>query len=241
MRVSWPLPFDATDFGAFQSQVVHQTFLIKNESDDGARDTVGVDRAADPDGDDGDGTVDTHFPAVRRLKLREGLFGHEHDDHRARLRPELKADRARNGVVIPGCLAADFRRPFPVFAADAEAGLHHGREHEYRHRSIGERVRKAHLPEELIERYPHLRLDLGPRCGLARRGCPGRREYQNKQGKTACSYSQLTNIVSPPDLFELLTSQGSNRVPAIRPRAAEPAACIAEFHKRRRSLEQYRQ
>ena len=48
------LPVDAADLGALQRQVVHQALLIEDEPDDRARDAVGVDRAAGPDGDDGD-------------------------------------------------------------------------------------------------------------------------------------------------------------------------------------------
>jgi hypothetical protein len=109
------------DLGALERQVIHQALLIEDESDDWACDAVGVDRTADPDSDNGDRTVDAHLPAVRRLELRERLLIHEHDDHRARLRAQLKADRARNDIVIADCLAADVQRPFPIFAADPES------------------------------------------------------------------------------------------------------------------------
>src|SRR6516165_11741803 len=197
------LPVNAGDLGALQRQVVHQAFLIKDEPDDRARDAVGVDCAASPDGDDGDRTVDAHLPAGCRLKLRECLLGHEHYDYRARLRPKLKTDRARKDVVIPGCLAADMQRPFPVFAADAETSLHHGREHEYRHRLIGKPTRQAHLAEELTDRCTYLRLDLGPRCGLARRGRPRSRKHHNKKGKTASPYSRSDTHFIPSGLSEV--------------------------------------
>src|SRR5262245_8517560 len=82
------------------------------------------------------------------------------------------------------------QRPFPIFAADPEASLHHGREHEYCHCPICELERRAYLVEELTERRLHLRLDLGPRCGLTRRGRPGRHDHANKKGKTACPHSR---------------------------------------------------
>src|SRR4029077_11994093 len=112
--------------------------LIEDESDDWACDAVGVDRTAETDSDNGDRTVDAHLPAVRRLKLRERLLSHEHDDHRARLRPQLKPDRARNEVVIRCGPPADKQRPFPQFAADSEASLHDWPRHDYRHPPIAE-------------------------------------------------------------------------------------------------------
>ena len=106
------------------------------------------------------------------------------------MRAQLKADRARNDIVVAGCLPADVQRPFPIFAADSEASLHHDWEHEYRHCPICALVRRAYLVEELTERRLHLRLDLRPRCGLTWRCRPGRHDRANKKGKTACPYSR---------------------------------------------------
>ena len=64
---------DATDLRAFQRQIVHQALLIEDEADHRAHDLVGVDRAADPHGDDGHRAVDADLPSG---PLLEPVPGH---------------------------------------------------------------------------------------------------------------------------------------------------------------------
>ena len=91
---------DAADLRAFERQVIHEPLGIQDEADHRARDAVGVDRAADADRDDRHRSVDADLPAVLALETGERLGGHEHDDHRARLHAELKADRGGDDIVI---------------------------------------------------------------------------------------------------------------------------------------------
>src|SRR5437588_5545819 len=112
---------DARDFGAFEGQVIHQPLLIEDETDHGAADAVGIDGTACSDRDDRHRSVHPDLPAIRALKTRQRLLGHEHDDDRARLRAELKTDRTGNDVVIARVAAADVQRAFAIFAANAKS------------------------------------------------------------------------------------------------------------------------
>src|SRR5271166_4830009 len=160
------LPGDAGDLGAFEGEIVHQPLLIEDETDDRAGDGVGVDGTAGAHRDDGDRAVDAHSPAVRSLKLRKRRLGHEHDDHGPRLRAELKADRTGDDIVKPGGPATNVQRAFPVFAADAEAGLDDGWEDQNRHGLVRQLARRIDFPKEPRESRTYLRIDLGPRGSL---------------------------------------------------------------------------
>jgi hypothetical protein len=94
---------------------------------------------------------------------------HPEEAHRSRVYPrsahqvrksataDLRCAVSKDGrwlglVVVASRLAADLQRPFPIFAADAEARFQHGREHEYCYRPVGECARKAHFGKELSKR-----------------------------------------------------------------------------------------
>ena len=60
---------DLADLGAFERQIIHQPFLVKDKANHGTADVVGIDRAASADRYDCDRTVDANFPAVGLAKL----------------------------------------------------------------------------------------------------------------------------------------------------------------------------
>src|SRR5262245_51940000 len=103
-RVHEPL---AQRVRAFRRQIIHEASRIEDEAEHRARQILGVDRAARPERHDGDRSVDARLPAIGVLEARQRLLGHEHYDEAAGLHPELKAERARDQIVISCRAAAD--------------------------------------------------------------------------------------------------------------------------------------
>src|SRR6185436_16640516 len=161
-----PSGIDARDLRALERQVIHEAPGIEDEADDGAGDLVGVDGAADADGDNGNRGVGADLPAGGVAKLIERLRRHEGYDHRALLHAELKAHRRRYGIVVVDGAAANEQRALAVFSAKAEAGLHHGGEHEKAYGLVGEFARTADLVEEPIQRLVNASVDLARRRRL---------------------------------------------------------------------------
>ena len=89
---------------------------IKDKPDYGAGDLVGINRATNSQGYDGNRAVDTHFPASCPPELFEGSARHEHDDDRSDLGSELEAERSRHGVVVIHGASLNEQGSFAVLA-----------------------------------------------------------------------------------------------------------------------------
>src|SRR3990170_4769202 len=94
-RQTRALRVDAADLRAFESQIVHQALLIEDEADHRTHDLVGVDGAADTDGDDGHRAVDADLPPRPLFEPGQCVLGHEHDDDGPLLYAKLKAEGGR--------------------------------------------------------------------------------------------------------------------------------------------------
>src|SRR2546421_13107311 len=101
------LSADAADLRTLERQIVHEPFLIEDESDNRTAHTVRIDRPASSNRNYRHRSVYTYLPAIGALKRGQGRGRHEHQDHRSRLRAELKTDRARDDVVVTAGSAAD--------------------------------------------------------------------------------------------------------------------------------------
>src|SRR5580704_11613297 len=159
---------DAADLRALERQIVHEPLGIDDEPDDGARNLVGIDRAAGADRDNGDRTIDADLPAIDAAEARQGLGRHEHDDDGARLRADLKAERGRERVVVSGRLAGDPHRAFAIFATEPEARFDNGREYEDGGRLRAQLAGAGNLLVEPLERPRDGGIDLAGARGRAR-------------------------------------------------------------------------
>ena len=83
---------NAGDFRTLERQIIHQTFLIEDESNDGTFDLIGVDGATNADCYKRHRSIDPDFPPMRTAKTPKRLFCHEDDDDGSDLHTKLKAD-----------------------------------------------------------------------------------------------------------------------------------------------------
>src|SRR6476660_4447068 len=121
---------DAADLRALETQIVHQSLLIKDEGDDRAGEGVGVDGTAGANSNHHDRSIDADLPTIGVLEASQGLLCHEHDDDGSRLDTELEAEGSRDDIVIPGGFPLNDEDTFSVFPAHSKTCLDDGGKHE---------------------------------------------------------------------------------------------------------------